>query len=164
MLCELCGSDVARTRPVFIEGTVLNVCSECSRFGVETTAPIPRVRARGAPPVVRERLERRMRRMTPKDVYAQAGEEEIVADFAQRIRQARQARGWKQADLGAKINERVSVIAKLESGAMWPDDALTRKLERTLEIRLKGKLPVVALKKQTPKGPVTLGDLVNLDE
>ena len=164
MLCELCGTEVERTRPVSIEGTVLNVGPECARFGVETSAPVPRVRVRGASPAIAERLERRARRMTPKDVYAEAGDEEVVADFAQRIRQARQTRGWKQADLGAKINERASVIAKLESGAMWPDDALMRKLERALGIRLKEKVAAVAVKKESPKGPITLGDLVNLEE
>ena len=163
-MCELCGTEVARTRPVSIEGTVLNVGPECERFGVAASAPVQRSRTRGAPPAVAERLERRARRMTPKDVYAEAGDEDVVGDFAARIRQARETRGWKQVDLGAKINERASVIAKLESGAMWPDDALLRKLERTLGIRLKGKVTPVAVKKQAPKGPVTLGDLINLED
>ena len=102
--------------------------------------------------------------MTPKDVYAEEGEEELVADMAQRIRRAREARGWKQADLGAKINERVSVIAKVEAGAMRPDDVLARKLERALGVRLKEKVPTAAVRKETPKGALTLGDLVNFEE
>jgi len=163
MLCELCGTEVARTRPVSIEGTVLNVCSDCSRFGV-ATSPAPAARPRGASTHVAQGLEHRARRMTPKDVYAEAGEEELVADLAPRIRRARESRGWKQADLGAKINERVSVIAKVEAGAMRPDDALARKLERALGVRLKEKVPTAVVKKETPKGALTLGDLVNLEE
>src|SRR5439155_514208 len=74
------------------------------------------------PPVIAQRLEARQRRLTPRDVYAQAGELELMEDFPQMIRQARESRGWKQADLGAKINERASVIAKLESGTITPGD------------------------------------------
>jgi len=102
--------------------------------------------------------------MTPKDVYADAGEEELVTDLAQRVRRAREARGWKQADLGAKINERVSVIAKVEAGAMRPDDALARKLERALGVRLKEKTPTAVVRKETPGGAMTLGDLVKLED
>lgn len=163
MLCELCGTEVARARPVAIERTVLNVCSDCSRFGVEASHAPP-LRPRGASSHVAQGLEQRARRMAPKDVYTEAGEEELVGDLARRIRHAREARGWKQADLGAKINERVSVIAKVEAGAMRPDDALTRKLERALGVRLKEKAPTAAVRKETPRGPVTLGDLVNLEE
>ncbi len=116
------------------------------------------------PPIIAERLEARKRRLTPRDVYAEAGEMELVEDFPQRIRAAREARGWKQADLGAKINEKASVIAKLESGAMDPPDELVRKIERELGIRLKEKVQPVAVKKQSATGTLTLGDLVKMQE
>ena len=116
------------------------------------------------PPIIAQRLEARKRRMTPKDVYEQTGELEFAEDFPQRIRTAREARGWKQSDLGAKINEKASVIAKLESGAMTPGDGLVRKLERELGIKLKEKVQPVAVKKQTAAGGLTLGDLVKMRE
>src|SRR5207247_9134435 len=109
------------------------------------------------PPIIAQRLEMRQRRMTPRDVYTQAGELELAEDFPARIRQAREARGWKQADLGAKINERVSVIAKLESGAISPGDALVRKLERERGIKLKERVEPVAVKKQETGRGVALG-------
>lgn len=116
------------------------------------------------PPVIAERLEARKRRMTPKDVYTQGGELELADDFPQKIRTARESRGWKQADLGAKINERASVIAKLESGAMMPGDALVTKLERELGIALKERVQPVAVKKQASSGGLTLGDLIKMEE
>jgi putative transcription factor len=82
-----------------------------------------------------------------------------------RIRRAREARGWKQAELGAKINERVTVIAKLETAAMVPNDDLIRRLERALEIKLKEKVPPVAVRKAgAAQDGMTLGDLMDLDE
>lgn len=163
MLCELCGNEVPRTRNVAIEGTVLSVCPTCARFGDEVMAPV--VRRTSMPPVIAQRLEARTKRQTPRDVYAQAaGEEELVEDYPARIRRAREARGWKQADLGAKINERASVIAKLEAGGITPGDALVRKLERELGIRLREKVQPVAVKRQAAGATLTLGDLVRFDE
>ena len=162
MICELCGADVPRLKNVAIEATILSVCSSCSRFGDEVSTPA--LRQSTMPPIIAQRLEARQRRMTPKDVYAQGGELELVDDFPQRIRQARDSRGWKQADLGAKINERASVIAKLESGTITPGDALVRKIERELGIRLKERVQPVAIKKQAASGGLTLGDLMKMGD
>ena len=162
MICELCGADVPRLKTVAIEVTVLSVCNDCARFGDEVSTPV--VRRSTMPPIIAQRLEARKRRMTPKDVYEQTGELEFAEDFPQRIRTAREARGWKQSDLGAKINEKASVIAKLESGAMTPGDGLVRKLERELGIKLKEKVQSVAVKKQTAGSGLTLGDLVKMRE
>jgi len=162
VICELCGADVPRLKNVAIDATILSVCSNCSRFGDEVSTPA--LRQSTMPPIIAQRLEARQRRMTPKDVYAQGGELELVDDFPQRIRQARDSRGWKQADLGAKINERASVIAKLESGAITPGDALVRKIERELGIRLKERVQPVAIKKQAASGGLTLGDLMKMGD
>ncbi len=102
--------------------------------------------------------------MMPRDVYAQSGEEDLAVDYAARIRAAREARGWKQTDLGAKINERVTVIGKLESGAMVPNEDLTRRLERALEITLKEKVPAVTAPKAAARDAPTVGDLLDLEE
>ena len=162
MICELCGADVPHTKNVAIESTVLSVCSSCARFGDEVATPV--VRRGTMPPVIAQRLEARQRRLTPRDVYTETGELELAEDFPQRIRAAREARGWKQADLGAKINEKVSVIAKLESGAISPGDPLVRKLEHELGIKLKEKVVPVAMKKHAPSDGLTLGDLIKMGE
>ena len=102
--------------------------------------------------------------MAERDIYGTPAAEELAEDFGERIRQAREARGWKQADLGAKVNERASVIAKLESRAMVPTDAMIPKIERVLGIRLREKVEPVAVKKHSGSAPVTLGDLIRMDE
>jgi len=162
VLCELCGAEVSRTKEVAIEGTTLSVCPTCTKFGDEIMAPV--VRRASMRPAIAQRLEARKRRLTPRDVYANPGEEELADDLPARIRRAREARGWKQADLGAKINEKVSVIAKLESGAISPGDGLVKKLERELDIRLKEKVEPVAVKRSGASSGLTLGDLVKMKE
>jgi putative transcription factor len=160
MICELCGAEVSRTKNVAIGSSVLAVCGDCARFGQEVSTPV--VRRGSLPPVIAQRLEARQRRQTPRDVYETPGLQELAEDFPRRIREAREVRGWKQADLGAKINERASVIAKLESGAMSPGDSLVKKLERELGIKLMEKPEPVVVKKAAASGGVTLGDLLRL--
>ena len=162
MICELCGAEVPHTKNVAIESTVLSVCSSCAKFGDEVSAPV--VRRGSMPPVIAQRLEARKRRLTPRDVYTETGQEELAEDFPQRIRRAREDRGWKQADLGAKINEKVSVISQLESGTISPGDALVKKIEHALGIKLKEKVAPIATKKQTPSSGLTLGDLVRMKD
>jgi len=162
LICELCGKETPRTRTVSIEGSVLSVCGDCARFGAEVAGPIG-VRRPGNP-VVAERLERRRQRMADRDIYDARSTEELAADFGMRIRHAREARGWTQADLGAKLNERASVIAKLESQTIVPTDSMIPKMERTLGVKLREKVEPIAVKKQTGRSPVTLGDLIRTDE
>ena len=162
MMCEVCGREVPRTKTVTIEGTVLNVCPECTRFGTEAGPAASPARKRGVPLAVTERLEARARRMKERDVFAQSGEEDLAEDYAHRIRAARESRGWKQTELGARINERVTVIAKLESGTMVPNDNLIRRLERALEIKLKETVPAPVARKASSREGVTLGDLFDL--
>jgi putative transcription factor len=62
--------------------------------------------------------------------------DEVVADYDERIREAREAAGLSQAELGDQLNEKASFIRKLEHGESLPSDDLRRKLERGLDIEL----------------------------
>src|SRR3972149_2649723 len=156
MMCEVCGRELPRTKTVTIEGTVLNACPDCARFGTEAGPVASPARKPGVPPAVSERLPARGRPGTGRGGSAPGGPP------PRRIRAAGEARGWKQTDLGARINERVTVIAKLESGTMVPNDDLIRRLERALEIKLKEKAPAPVVRKATAREGVTLGDLFDL--
>ncbi|NIR13810.1 helix-turn-helix domain-containing protein, partial [Candidatus Bathyarchaeota archaeon] len=61
---------------------------------------------------------------------------ELVVDFGQRVRKARLEAGLTQEDLGRKIREKVSVLRKVETGKMTPDNILAKKLEHALNIKL----------------------------
>ncbi len=62
--------------------------------------------------------------------------DEIVADYDDRIRNAREERGLSQEELAAELNEKASLIRKLERGDMLPSDAVQRELESELDISL----------------------------
>jgi putative transcription factor len=62
--------------------------------------------------------------------------DEVAQDYDQRIRNARESRGLSQEELANQLNEKASVIRKLERGDVLPSDSIQRKLERALEISL----------------------------
>ncbi|WFD29216.1 multiprotein-bridging factor 1 [Malassezia sp. CBS 17886] len=55
------------------------------------------------------------------------------------IGQGRQGKGFTQKELGAKINEKPSVIAEYESGKAIPNPQILAKMERALGVKLRGK-------------------------
>jgi putative transcription factor len=165
MICELCGKEYPSLRSTKVEGSVLMVCAACSRFG----EGVPdKTRTQGDPsaaPVV-ERLANREKRMQEKDIYAEAGEEMLVDDYHARVRRRRESLGLSQEDLAKKLNERKSIIQKIEAGDISPDDKLAKKLEGVLGIKLKEKvapLGVSQVKKSESRG-LTLGDLIKIEK
>ncbi|MEW5937295.1 MAG: multiprotein bridging factor aMBF1 [Candidatus Thermoplasmatota archaeon] len=160
MICELCGKDVSRLRPVRIEGSVLSVCTACVRFGEGVKIE---GRKESAPSPVATRLEMRERRMRERDIYEHE-EYDLVPDFPALVRKRREGLGLSQEDLGRKLNERKSVIQKLEAGDIHPDDKLVAKLEKVLGISLREKraLGRVQSAPREDRG-LTLGDLIRYE-
>ncbi len=163
MICELCGRDVTFLRKVTIEGVQLEVCTECAKFGIESKKEEPE-KEKGPQPVIAKRLEVREKRGKPRDVYASGEKEELVEDFGSVIRHARERRGLTQKDLAMKINERVTILSKIEAEQMRPDDRFVAKLEKELGIKLKEKVAEVLAGKESPRGSLTLADLIRMQQ
>jgi len=62
--------------------------------------------------------------------------DEIATDYDDRIRQARESRGLSQEELAQSLNEKASLIRKLERGDIMPPDSVREKIERKLDISL----------------------------
>lgn len=132
MICEMCGKNIGRLTPIFVEGTLLNVCMDCEKFGraagAKASAPTPLD--------IEQRLAQRARRHQVKDIFDEAPESGIVEEYAKLIKAAREKKGWTHEELGNKAQERKSIIAKVESGGMEPSEALAKRLERVLGVKL----------------------------
>ncbi|WP_456484445.1 multiprotein bridging factor aMBF1 [Methanopyrus kandleri] len=162
--CEICGRVInGRPKVVKVEGSELRVCEECAKFGREVVKPRPR---RETGRVQRERRPRRRptgARRRPRGFDPFSEGLEVVPDYDERVREARERKGWSQEDLAKKIGEKVSVIRRIESGKMEPDVELARKLERVLEIELLERVS----EEDTGSvgigsGELTLGDVVEI--
>jgi putative transcription factor len=142
MLCEMCGQDVALTSRVRIEGSVLALCPDCARFGKAVDPPpapppAPATARRPSYGAGASRPASGNRNMQERDLYQEIGEMELAPDWAKRIRIAREALHWTPEELGKKLNEKKSVVLKVEAGGFRPPDDLVRRLERLLKVRLR---------------------------
>ncbi len=135
MICEVCGRDVPQARAVIVEGTKLNVCPGCARFGEDY-----RSSSVGGVPVnqtvIDQRLERRERRMKSKDIYAGTASVELIYDYGRVIKAAREAKSMDLGQFAASIQERKGLLAKVEANNQIPDDKLIKKIEKALDIKL----------------------------
>jgi putative transcription factor len=113
-----------------IEGAELCVCSRCAKYGTEVQQP----RRKGAPQKTSGFAVPQTRRR-PRDVF-DLMEGEIVDDYADRIRIAREEKGWSTLDLAQAIKERELLVKKIEKGDLIPEDDVRKKLEKALNIRL----------------------------
>jgi len=165
MRCEICGQPIeeGKSKKTKIDGSVMEVCPECSKFGVvQKQAPKPKfVSSRGKKPGNEVKQPTRTRR----PMYSlDEPTEELVEDYPSIIRNAREKKGLSREELGEKIYEKLSVINRIESGKMDPDLKLAKKLERTLNITLLEKISDMDLedfRNRTSGGP-TLGDIVKI--
>jgi len=146
MLCEMCGNEVESTSRVRIEKSVLQLCPACAKFGTPLDPPpapaaaaVPAGAGRHGVVAPVPRAAPRGRRLEERDLYTEIGELELAADWGQRVRKAREALAWTPEDLGKKLNEKKSVVLKIESGDLHPPDALVRKLEHLLKVRLRAE-------------------------
>lgn len=144
MLCEMCGNEVPTTSRVRIERSVLALCPSCAKFGVPLDPPpAPPAEAGGVRPTrgapAGTRASTGPRRMEERDLYTEIGELELAADWGHRVRAAREALTWTPEDLSKKLNEKKSVVLKIEAGGFHPPDLLVRKLERLLKVRLRAE-------------------------
>ena len=123
MQCEICGKELQNPRKAKIEGSILTVCGECVKLGTEVF-------------FAEQPKQPYMRKITP--AYQQEIEEEgmLSEDYPKLIRQAREKRGMNRKEFAMMLNERESIIDKLESGKFHPDDNLVKKLQKRLGIRL----------------------------
>jgi putative transcription factor len=61
---------------------------------------------------------------------------EVDLEFNEKIRQGREERGLSQVELAKNLNERASLIKKLERGEVLPTEKVRKKLEKYLKINL----------------------------
>ncbi len=143
--CDLCGK-TADLMLALIEDTEFSVCKSCLSHGKRLVEEHPQ----NIPYVKQIKKEK------PMSVF--------IEGFHLKVKSAREKLNLTQEELANKINEKLSIIHKLESGHFIPPMSLARKLENFLRI---GIMQEVEEEKQEKKidfkdSNLTIGDLINL--
>jgi len=130
--CPICGGKIwGRGEKVLLEGAKITVCQSCAQFGIkikvkpqmiETTKKLYPKPTSSVKKVVRHReIEESI---------------EIVSDYVVRIREARNARGLNQDQFAQKLNEKPSLLRRIEAGKVEPTTKLAKKIEEVYNIKL----------------------------
>ncbi len=145
--CDICGSSALLFKAV-VEGVLLSVCGKCSGFGNVVEV--------GSQPVTKRRV----------DIALPVVEEEIVADYAEKIKNARERENITQEFLAKALSEKENLLQKVEAGHVEPSIALARKIENFFKIRLVEKIELRSERKtlDIKDNSMTIGDLIKLSK
>ena len=172
--CEMCGADQASLTTTKVEGAELELCSSCTDFGTEvrdestgsgggkysTSSSTGKSSSSSGSSGGSSGSSGSSGGSTrPRDMFDDM--DEIATDYDDQIREARESRGLSQEELADQLNEKASLIRKLERGDTLPTDEVQRKLERELDVSLvEGESVEDADWDGGDSGTMTLGDVV----
>ncbi len=165
MRCEVCGRKIhEQPNRVVIEGARLMVCNECAKHGKTTWEEAPKPKLTVPSPVIRQVIPQGPIQVKKRVLRARVDtSKETVENYDEVIREAREHLGLSHEDLGLKINERASVLRKIETRKMSPDNLLVSKLEHFLRVKLLVPVADEKVKSNALKPAdreLTLGDLI----
>ncbi len=152
----MCGSE-SRLYKSEIEGSMLNVCQNCAKFGkVIANAPDKKF--------IEKIQKKREKEQKPGPLISEHElSETIIEDFAKVIKEKRESLNLKQEDFAKKINEKVSLIHKMETSSFEPNIKLARKIERFLKVKLVEQQATGSIQtEKTDSGSFTLGDYIKV--
>lgn len=143
----MCGAETKLFKAI-IEDAEMSVCRDCAKFG----------RVIGE---IREKPGKilRIEKEKPSAELIQI----IVEDYAEKIKKAREKLGLKQKDLAKRLNEKESLIHKIETKTIEPNINLARKIEKFLKIKLIEQHEEVHQRgTETKSDSLTIGDFVKI--
>ncbi|MDF9747124.1 multiprotein bridging factor aMBF1 [Natrinema sp. S1CR25-10] len=145
----MCGAETSSPNTIKVEGAKLDVCSNCTDFGTEvkdTSSSSGSTKystgssssssggggqSSGSSASSSSSGGSSQRR---SDMFDDM--DELATDYDDRVRNARENEGLSQSDLANELNEKASLIRKIERGDTLPSDEVQSKLENFLEISL----------------------------
>ncbi len=157
--CDMCGSTAREGLYVVeLDRAVLQLCERCYRSYGSVARLIKAPRKAEAPKQPQRPPTTKQRPPTPKIEY------EVVEDFPTLIRTARESMGMSRDALARTVGVKESVLRRIESGQLIPDEQLARRLERVLGVKLLVPAEHGEAPSKAPKRELTLGDIVEIRE
>jgi putative transcription factor len=139
----MCGAETSSPKTIKVEGAELDVCDDCSDFGTEvktqdagstSTKYSTGSSSSESSSSSSSSTSTSSSQSRRSDMFDDM--DELAQDYDDRIRNAREGTGMSQEDLADELNEKASLIRKLERGDVLPSDEVQQELERELDIQL----------------------------
>jgi len=140
--CEMCGRE-DKLLVVLVENVEMRLCKSCSDYGKIIGSSEGHIK-----------IKNHQHKEEESSILG------IREDYGSIIKSEGEKRGLSQEQLAKKINEKESVIHKIETNHMEPSLDLAKKIERVFKIRLVEDLSVKYKKISTETGSLTIGDLI----
>lgn len=173
----MCGALIEKGREhhVSIEGSTLTVCSNCfsrieSRGGKKQQGTQQgTVKSKSTGYLQHSPMSRQVKQQQTRGTVSThptrptvSQNMELVEDYAERIRRAREKLGWSQSILASRVKVSENIVKRIEGGKLRPTLELARRLEEALGIKLLMPSIEEELKQQKVQKYVTLGEIVNV--
>lgn len=121
MICDTCGKDT-KLFLTSIEGSNLNVCESCSRYGKKIRPVYEKKTVQDTQEII-------------EDIQKPLLIEMIVPDFSKIIKQTREKLNYTQEQFAKLLNEKTSLIQSIENNKK-PSISLAKKIENKFKITL----------------------------
>ena len=156
--CPICGGIIWKGQKVLIEGAKMTVCQSCAKEGkVIYESPKKSV----------QKKEVKSKSYKSNKLYREAEKFEnieIIPNYAALIHKARISRGLNQDQFAQKLNEKPSLLRRIETGKVEPTLELAKKIEKVYQIKLIKEIDKIEPSAQSSKymkksNSSTLGDI-----
>ena len=115
----MCGSDTSSATKVKIEGAVLKVCDSCKDLGSEVKTSSSKKKSKKKSSSSRKRSEK-----------------VLVPGYGEKVKKAREEEQLSIKEVADELNEKESLIKKIEKQDLKPDKSLAGKLSDRFNITL----------------------------
>ena len=163
-----------------VDGVLMLLCPKCSKFGSkvsekpihvyedETEVAFVKSKPGGKGPSVSHvkvssgtvPTAPQTRKRHGRDILS--SDRVLIDDYGEVIKATRKSKGWSLEQLAQMINEKASILQKMEKGEFNPTEALIIKIERKLDISLREEEAAPYYTGPSSKKETTLGDVVKL--
>jgi putative transcription factor len=131
--CEVCGVEIkGKAQYIAIGSSKLQVCQKCAQYGSAIMEDRDN-KAKAIPVAEHMPLVKAKKRLYKQMDLELEAELEIGEDYGRRVKEAREKAGLKQTELAKMINEKQSLVRKIENEEIVPSKEVWEKIERILK-------------------------------
>ncbi|MFX1311232.1 MAG: multiprotein bridging factor aMBF1 [Promethearchaeota archaeon] len=134
--CPICGSIIwGRGQRVLLEGAKITVCHNCAQHGTKIQKSPKTTKLKGSSHI--KPIQTLKKKKYNHNIVETL---EIVQNYDKKIRDTRSKLNLTQDQFAQKMNEKPSLIRRIESGKVKPTINLAKKIEKIYDLKLLKKI------------------------